>query len=90
MFVLPRPEAVGPAIRVHEVVAYVALESDPFAGHRRAVTTVRPGNAGNSAVPAAWAQDVEAFRRYLGAERDYSEHTLRAYLGDVGSLIGFA
>ena len=41
-------------------------------------------------MPAAWAEDVEAFRRYLGAERDYSEHTLRAYLGDVGSLIGFA
>jgi integrase/recombinase XerC len=71
-------------------VAYVALESGPLAGHRGAVTTVGPGNAGNSAVPAAWAEDIDAFRRYLGAERDYSEHTLRAYLGDVGSLIGFA
>jgi integrase/recombinase XerC len=41
-------------------------------------------------VPAAWADDVDGFRRFLDAERDYSEHTLRAYLGDVRSLIAFA
>jgi integrase/recombinase XerC len=72
------------------VVAYVALESDTLAGHRGAVTTVGEGSTGKPAVPPAWADDVDAFRRYLGSERDYSEHTLRAYLGDVGSLIGFA
>jgi integrase/recombinase XerC len=54
------------------------------------VTADREGSAASSAVPAAWAADVDAFHRYLGAERDYSEHTLRAYLGDVRSLIGFA
>jgi integrase/recombinase XerC len=41
-------------------------------------------------VPAAWAADLDGFARYLSAERDYSEHTLRAYLGDVRSLVAFA
>jgi integrase/recombinase XerC len=41
-------------------------------------------------VPAAWAADLDGFGRYLRAERDYSEHTLRAYLGDVRSLVAFA
>jgi integrase/recombinase XerC len=41
-------------------------------------------------VPAGWATDLDGFARYLRAERDYSEHTLRAYLGDVRSLMSFA
>lgn len=41
-------------------------------------------------MPAAWATDLDGFARYLRAERDYSEHTLRAYLGDVRSLMAFA
>jgi integrase/recombinase XerC len=48
------------------------------------------GNTARADAPSAWAPDVDGFRRYLAAERDYSEHTLRAYLGDLRSLIGFA
>ena len=32
---------------------------------------------------------LEAFERYLRAERGRSEHTVRAYLGDVRSLLGY-
>ncbi|SER66859.1 integrase/recombinase XerC [Pedococcus cremeus] len=35
------------------------------------------------------AEAVEAFSRHLRAERGRSEHTARAYLGDVRSLLGF-
>lgn len=35
------------------------------------------------------AEAVEAFARHLRAERGRSEHTSRAYLGDVRSLLGF-
>ena len=48
------------------------------------------GRSGSVDVPAAWATDVDSFRRYLSAERAYSEHTVRAYLGDLRSLIAFS
>ena len=35
------------------------------------------------------AEAVEAFARHLRSERGRSEHTARAYLGDVRSLLGF-
>lgn len=35
------------------------------------------------------AEAVEAFARHLRSERGRSEHTSRAYLGDVRSLLGF-
>jgi integrase/recombinase XerC len=36
------------------------------------------------------AEAVEAFGRYLALERARSEHTQRAYLGDVRDLLGYA
>ncbi|MFC5289368.1 tyrosine recombinase XerC [Actinokineospora guangxiensis] len=33
---------------------------------------------------------VDAFERHLGLERGLSEHTVRAYVGDVVSMLGFA
>ncbi|WP_264796615.1 tyrosine recombinase XerC [Arthrobacter mangrovi] len=41
-------------------------------------------------LPAEFAAALGAFGRYLRAERARSEHTIRAYLGDVASLLGFA
>ena len=41
-------------------------------------------------LPAEFAAALEAFGRYLQAERARSEHTIRAYLGDVANLLGFA
>ena len=41
-------------------------------------------------IPAALATAAQAFGRYLEAERGRSAHTVRAYLSDVGSLLGFA
>jgi integrase/recombinase XerC len=38
----------------------------------------------------AWAEAVDAFERHLHAERGYSAHTLRAYLGDVHALLTHA
>lgn len=38
-------------------------------------------------LPPALASAVAEFARYLGAERDRSEHTVRAYVGDVTSLM---
>jgi integrase/recombinase XerC len=33
---------------------------------------------------------VDAFARYLGAERGFSEHTIRAYRSDLAGLVSFA
>ncbi|MGJ3188526.1 tyrosine recombinase XerC [Paenarthrobacter nitroguajacolicus] len=41
-------------------------------------------------LPTSLQAAVEGFRRYLEGERARSAHTLRAYLADVESLLGFA
>ena len=41
-------------------------------------------------MPAALAQAVTGFGRYLTGERARSEHTVRAYMADVSSLLGYA
>ncbi|ALV45686.1 recombinase XerC [Arthrobacter alpinus] len=40
-----------------------------------------------AALPPALAQAADAFERYLRAERGRSEHTIRAYRGDVDALL---
>ena len=46
------------------------------------------------ATPGAWPdwidQRLKAFRRHLAAERNLSAHTVRAYIGDVRSLLEYA
>jgi integrase/recombinase XerC len=37
----------------------------------------------------SWAAEIDAFERYLRAERGLSEHTRRAYLSDVAQLEAF-
>jgi integrase/recombinase XerC len=41
-------------------------------------------------LPPEMAAALAAFERHLRAERSLSPHTVRAYLGDVGSLLGHA
>ncbi|MGH3320697.1 MAG: tyrosine recombinase XerC [Streptosporangiaceae bacterium] len=41
-------------------------------------------------LPPAYAVAVEEFARYLRAERDFSAHTVRAYVGDVRHLLAHA
>jgi integrase/recombinase XerC len=41
-------------------------------------------------LPAALARAVSGFGRYLTGERARSEHTVRAYLSDVSSLLAYA
>ncbi|SEE04550.1 integrase/recombinase XerC [Arthrobacter alpinus] len=40
-----------------------------------------------AALPPALAQAADAFERYLRAERGRSEHTIRAYRGDIDALL---
>ena len=49
----------------------------------------RPGEAGGE-LPAALLRAWEEFRRHLAAERGLSPNTVRAYLGDVRSLLHHA
>lgn len=56
---------------------------------------VRPGGAatpthGAPDLPPGLAGALEGFRSHLSAERDLSAHTVRAYVGDVTSLLAFA
>ncbi|GAA3399459.1 tyrosine recombinase XerC [Pseudarthrobacter polychromogenes] len=44
----------------------------------------------NEGLPAELGGALEAFARYLSAERAVSPHTLRGYLGDVRSLLSHA
>jgi integrase/recombinase XerC len=41
-------------------------------------------------LPELFTQALAAFGRHLGAERGLSPHTVRAYLGDVGTLLAHA
>jgi integrase/recombinase XerC len=43
-----------------------------------------------AALPPALAAALEGFRRHLALERSRSTHTVRAYTGDVGSLLDHA
>lgn len=43
---------------------------------------------GESGLPEALEDAVDEFRRHLAGERDRSAHTVRAYIGDVRSLLG--
>jgi len=47
-----------------------------------------PAEAGP--IPAALARQIAEFGRHLAAERGLSQHTVRAYLGDVRSLLASA
>jgi integrase/recombinase XerC len=44
----------------------------------------------HAALPPAMRDAVDAFARYLAAERNRSEHTVRAYVGDTVSLLAHA
>src|SRR6266545_4648520 len=49
-----------------------------------------PGEDTAEPLPDRLAGALEAFRRHLAAERGMSAHTVRAYLGDVRALLGYA
>jgi integrase/recombinase XerC len=42
------------------------------------------------ALPEGFADVLDAYRRHLVSERDLTEHSVRAYLGDIGSLLEHA
>ncbi len=48
------------------------------------------GRVDGQSLPESLQSAVEGFRRYLAGERARSEHTVRAYIADVESLLGFA
>jgi integrase/recombinase XerC len=45
---------------------------------------------GEETLPPAMAAALAAFERYLRSERSLSPHTVRAYVGDIGSLLEHA
>lgn len=48
------------------------------------------GDGGDAALPGPLADALAAFGRHLAAERGLSAHTVRAYLGDLRSLLAHA
>ncbi len=56
------------------------------------MAAVSPPNDGDQAesLPAALSEARDAFIRHLAAERSLSRHTVRAYQGDVQSLLEYA
>jgi integrase/recombinase XerC len=46
----------------------------------------RQVSAAHAGLPGEWAAAIEEFGTHLGSERGLSQHTVRAYLGDVTSL----
>jgi integrase/recombinase XerC len=66
--------------------------SDPAsrAGEATAAPSLPGQAAPQSELSPALEQAVTDFARYLAAERGYSPHTVRAYIGDVRSLLGQA
>ncbi len=48
------------------------------------------GRVNDESLPGSFKGAVKAFGRYLEGERARSPHTVRAYLADVESLLGFA
>jgi integrase/recombinase XerC len=49
-----------------------------------------PGGPLPGGLPSELASALRAFERHLDAERGLSPHTVRAYVGDAGSLLGHA
>ena len=49
-----------------------------------------PGTPPRGSLPDALAAALAAFERHLRSERSLSPHTVRAYIGDVSSLLGYA
>ncbi len=49
-----------------------------------------PGQDAAEPLPDRLEAALQAFRRHLAAERGVSTHTVRAYLGDVRALLGYA
>src|SRR5580698_9151439 len=51
---------------------------------------MKDAGAPEGALPPAMAEALAAFERHLRAERSLSPHTVRAYVGDVASLLEHA
>jgi len=65
----------------------------PQTGHPAADPAADPGPAAGEhqdGLPPELDRALAAFRRHLTSERGMSPHTVRAYLGDAGTLLGHA
>ncbi len=51
------------------------------------MTATPAGDPGPDQLPEAMARTLGAYERHLVSERDLSEHTVRAYVGDVAGLL---
>jgi integrase/recombinase XerC len=57
---------------------------------RRPPTVASDAAAERDALPEQMAAALTAFDRHLALERGLSAHTVRAYMGDIASLLGYA
>lgn len=55
-----------------------------------AMPRARSGDGRAAALPAALGSALDGFSRHLNAERALSRHTVRAYHGDIQSLLAYA
>src|SRR5512140_2548996 len=67
-------------------------DADEAAGPRGPLPPgpLSPGPLLSGPLPPALAAALAAFERHLRSERSRSPHTVRAYIGDVSSLLGYA
>jgi len=54
------------------------------------VTATPEADAGPDELPEALAEVLGSYERHLASERDLTEHTVRAYIGDVAGLLEHA
>ena len=69
------------------------MHTETHEGRRRSRGSARPPPPGPlppGPPPPALAAALAAFERHLRSERSLSPHTVRAYAGDIASLLGYA
>jgi len=80
----------APALSGAPATAGVATGGAPVTGEVLAHGAAAVEAGESVSLPPQLAASLTAFERYLRAERSLSPHTVRAYVGDVGSLLEHA
>ena len=74
----------------HEGCRRSRAPARPAAARANAVRPAAGHGAAPDVLPSALAEALAAFERHLRSERSLSPHTVRAYVGDIASLLAYA